>query len=568
MKLHSVFFNLLFAAVQVVSAQDLQYAQPLQDVYTLAGTYAELRPNHFHGGWDFRTHGQENKPVYAVAKGYVARVVISPTGYGKMAMINHPDGTTTIYGHLNGFVGRLDSAVKAEQYKQRRFEVVAEFRPDEFPVVPGQQFAISGNTGGSAGPHLHFEIRRTSDLLMLNPFLHNDIFGIVDTKKPTIYGVKIYGATEAGAVDGKAEKKYLCNAGKNTTLRHGQIIPAWGKITFAVKASDAMDGTYFNYGVRKLWLDAEGKNISEIHIDSFPFEQKRAVNSLIDFAQRAVSREYYVKFSKEPGNPLQQHVATVNNAVLCIDTEGKEYPVTIRVQDDFGNADTFSFVIKGKPMPLPAADTAVTKMLRQGQDNIFSNEHLLLHFSKDALYTDVPLHYSTDTTARNYLSPVHEFGTDLVPIHTEVDYAVKVEQDTLQNKRQYVLARVNKRNMVTGVVQKARYFNGYMAGTTNYLSRLAVFQDKDAPTIKPLNITKLKANPVLSFRIRDNLAGIKSYDGYIDGEWHPFEFDAKTARLHMDLRRTGIEKGTTHTVKIVVTDGCENTATHEVQIYY
>ena len=229
------FFLLFLVALSVACpamASNLVYELPLPEVNTLAGSFAELRPNHFHGGWDFRTGGKENLPVYAFADGFISHVVITPSGYGKMVMIDHPDGTTSIYGHLNGFVGELDSVVRKEQYRLRSYTVTLNFPPNRFPVKAGQQFAVSGNTGGSAGPHLHFETRRTSDGLMLNPYKHNDIFGIQDNVKPTIYGVKIYGVPGKGGVNGVAEKKYNTNAGKATTLRQGTTVRAWGKLTF------------------------------------------------------------------------------------------------------------------------------------------------------------------------------------------------------------------------------------------------------------------------------------------------------------------------------------------------
>lgn len=554
---------LVLSAFQAFS---IEHALPLPEVNTLAGSFAELRPNHFHGGWDFRTGGQENLPVYAFADGYVSYVAFSPGGYGKMVMINHPDGTTSLYGHLNGLLGDLAEYVKAEQYKQRSYSVMLDIPKGKFPVKAGQQFAISGNTGGSAGPHLHFETRRTADGLMLNPFIHNSLFGVVDNMRPTIYGVKIYGVPGSGLVNGVAEKKYSTNAGKATTLRQGSTVRAWGKLSFAIKASDKMNGTWFTYGIRKYRLFVDGQLVSQIHLSDFLFDDKRGINSLTDYKQRALSKEYFVKFSREPGNPLSVYSNMLNNAVVDVNEEGRNYTIAMEVEDDFGNTDRFQFIVRGEKRDIPEADKGYTQLLKQGKPNTFSRKSLLLNFPADALYTDLPLFFRQDTL-KNYYSAAYDFGTDFVPIHSKFDVSVKIDTDTLFDKQKYVLCRLNEHGKVTGTIP-ARYVRGFMVGETNYLSRMAVFADFKAPTIFTEHILKLRQFPVLKLKIADNLSGIESYNCYIDGKWVLFEHDGKTARIFCDLRTAGLEQFKKHTLRVEVNDYCGNQGVLETSIYF
>lgn len=565
MNFKSLLLSLILSSASFLCFAKLDVAKPLPEIKTLAGTYAELRPNHFHGGWDFRTDGQENLPVYSVADGYIARVVITPSGYGKMVMINHPGGITTVYGHLNGFMGKLDTVVRKAQYEQKKYDVTVEFKPSDFPVKKGQQFALSGNTGGSAGPHLHFETRRTSDGTMLNPVEYNSVFGVEDREAPKIYGVKIYGLSGRGEVNGVQQMKYITNAA-GATLRQGSTVNAWGEIAFCVKASDYMTGTSFHYGVRKLRLSVDGTVISEIHIQNFKFSDKRAVNSLVDFYQLMTTKEYFVKFSKDKGNPLPVYVKQVKNGILSLREEGRRYKVMIEVEDDFGNTNSLSFIVKATQRPFPAVDDDYTNWFKAGHTNTFSRKNMLLNLSKDALYTDVPIKYSEEPS-KKYFSSVYDFDAEYTPLHVPADISVRVERDSLSNKSQYVLAKLNNKNLVVGVYP-AKYVKGHMVGTTTQLGRFAVYKDDKAPTIGTEHILKLRQFPVMKLKIRDNLSGIDTYDGYIDGKWVLFEYDPKNSRILCDLRKAGLAEHRKHSLKVVVTDYCGNQGVLETSIFY
>ena len=542
----------------------MDVTKPLDDVNTLAGSYAELRPNHFHGGWDFRTGGQENLPIYSVADGYVARVIITPSGYGKMAMIEHPDGITTLYGHLNGFVGKLDSVVRAEQYRQHKYDVKLEFSPNEFPVKKGQQFAISGNTGGSAGPHLHFETRRTSDWLMLNPVEYNSVFGVVDNDAPKIMGLKVYAKPGSGWVVGGRESKYVCGSGGN--LRNGSTVNAWGEISFGVKAYDHMTGTWFKYGVRKYRLKIDNVLVSEISLQNFLFADKRAVNSLLDYEQLMKTREYFVKFSKDKANPLPVYALQKNEAVLNVNEPGRIYKIQIEVEDDFGHVTSLNFNVKGVEKEVKTDNEEFTHMFKCGQNNLISADDMFLNLPKECLYTDVRVNYKMEPSDK-YFSNIYDFGAEYTPLHVPADLSIKVIDDSLENKKNYVVARLNGKNLVTGVVP-SKYINGYMVASSFFLGKFAVYKDEKAPVVFAEHVLKLRQNPVIWLKIHDNLSGINTYNGYIDGKWVLFEYDPKTARILCDLRKTDIAKQQKHTLKVVVTDYCDNAAQFETSFFY
>ena len=146
-----------------LKGQEFKPIIPLNTKPLLAGTFAELRPNHFHGGIDLKTESREGLQVLAADKGYISRIKVSPYGYGKMLYITHPSGYVTTYGHLQKYAPEIEAFVKQKQYAQQTYDIDIILDEKQFPVAQGDWVALSGNTGGSQGPHLHFEVRDTSD---------------------------------------------------------------------------------------------------------------------------------------------------------------------------------------------------------------------------------------------------------------------------------------------------------------------------------------------------------------------------------------------------------------------
>jgi murein DD-endopeptidase MepM/ murein hydrolase activator NlpD len=163
---------------------------PLELKPAIVANLGELRPNHWHMGLDIRTNQKENQLVYAAAAGYIAKIRIESSGFGQCIWINHPNGLTTLYGHLNAFFPELAEYVKEQQYKQETWAIELDFPKEKFPVSKGQFIAYSGNTGGSQGPHLHFEIRDTKTDECINPLLF--AMPLQDKVPPSILKLAIY----------------------------------------------------------------------------------------------------------------------------------------------------------------------------------------------------------------------------------------------------------------------------------------------------------------------------------------------------------------------------------------
>lgn len=551
-------------ATQPTPLEEWQVTSPLGANTTLSGSYAELRRNHFHGGLDFRTPKGENSPIYATDGGFVSRITISASSYGKLAYITHPNGYTTLYAHLNGFAPKLDSIVKSKQYAKQHYEIDFKLAPGEYPVKKGEFFALSGNTGASGGPHLHFEIRTTDGQVIENPLKLNKHYHFVDNKKPRIFAVKLYGI-EGGSINGSREKRYnsVLVKGKGRKLQASNNIKAWGKVGFGVKANDYMTGTHFTHSPRRLKVYADGNVVSDITIDRYKYADTRALNSFIDFRHHARKGEFFMRSFKEKNNPLDIYNGTTG--ILDVNEE-RDYKMKYEVIDDFGNCDSILFTIKGTrlaPIPETPMDGEV---ISAGEGTFYDKGDFLFHFPANAIYSDIRPNYQKRPGGR-YLSSVHSIGNRETPLHTHCDVSIKVEKNSpAVNTSKLFIAKLNEKNLITGSIG-GTFNSGFMVGKTNSFGRFAVAEDKSAPVVAAVHTKKLRQYPVLVFRISDGLSGIASYDGYIDGEWVLFEHDAKTHTIRYRIDTDKFEKNKSHRFKLVVKDNCGNTATYSKTIF-
>ena len=201
-------FLFLFLSVVTFCNAQSPYPQnyfmsPLDITLVLSGSFAELRSNHFHSGLDIKTKGKVGFKTYASAEGYVSRIKISRYGYGKALYITHPNGYTTVYAHLQKFAPKIEAYVKKQQYKKETFELELFPKAEELKISSKEVIAYTGNTGGSGGPHLHFEIIDQQER-PINPMLFG--FDIKDTTKPVVHELYGYPLSEGSHINGETSR--------------------------------------------------------------------------------------------------------------------------------------------------------------------------------------------------------------------------------------------------------------------------------------------------------------------------------------------------------------------------
>src|SRR5690606_5170038 len=153
--MRNLFFLSVFLLMHLGVVAQPKYHWPVATAPQLVANFGELRSNHYHMGLDCRTERRENLRVLAVESGFVSRIKIESWGFGRSLYIDHPNGVTSVYAHLNDFNPEIEKWVTEQQYAQQSWAVDLYPDPALFPVKRGEFIAFSGNTGGSLGPHVH-----------------------------------------------------------------------------------------------------------------------------------------------------------------------------------------------------------------------------------------------------------------------------------------------------------------------------------------------------------------------------------------------------------------------------
>ncbi|WP_316800111.1 M23 family metallopeptidase [Pedobacter frigidisoli] len=522
----------------------------------LAGSFGEIRGNHFHSGIDFRTNQREGYPVYAVADGYISRLRVQNSGFGQALYINHPNGFTTVYGHLQRFSPKIATIVKNLEYEKKSFEI------DEFPdatLIPvrkGEIIAWSGNRGSSGGPHLHFEIRDTKTEETINP----QFFGILipDNIPPVIHGLYVY-RLNGKTFNEATPKQAIAITGAAGLYKASAPVSLTGEVGFGVVTTDRHNGMSGTNGVYSIQLELDGKMIYTSALERFAFEDSKAINSHIDYPTYLNTKRSIQKSFVDPGNPLKIYSGLINNGRISFN-DGATHQLRYIITDSKGNASTLSFTVTAGSAPAVTPIVPGGTIYSFGKENEFTGEGVKVVFPKGTLYSDLNFSYKKlPKPAGNAWSEIHLIHNRFTPLHVGFNLWIKADQLPENLRSKALIVNTN------GSSQGGYFEDGYIKATPKNFGNFYISTDTIAPRITPVNIAEGKSMAGLSkilFKISDNLSGIKSFNAYIDGQWALMEFDAKTATLwHSFDERTGAGK---HTLELAVSDLKDNVRRYSV----
>ncbi|MDY0199883.1 MAG: M23 family metallopeptidase [Tenuifilaceae bacterium] len=545
---------------------------PLSGELTLSGSFGELRTNSFHAGIDFRTDGKIGKKVHSSEKGFISRIRVGGYGFGKALYVNHPNGLTTVYAHLYKFSPKIEAFIKEYQYKNELFEVDVWLSANTFPVERGEVIALSGNTGGSGGPHLHFELRLTENQKPLNPSFSN--LPIIDNTLPVINGLWAYPLSNTSTVNGSKTFSQLNIREINGVYKLADTIYASGLIGFGIKAYDYINRNSLRCGIYSIAMSVNNKLHYSFAVDEFLYSETRYANSHMDFALRENEKKRVHKLFKDPNNRFSGYKTLVNNGRIDVKPDSI-YRMDVTVADASGNTKLLTFTIKGQnykndPLTdeLPKAQLNAPLWLFYN-DNNYESDWFSLYMPKNSLYQSITFTSNYDTTATGFNSPIITIHEKTTPIHKQYTLRIKANLIPEQHKNKALIATYNNKNEVEGV--GGTYINGAIETQTTSFGSFFVIIDSIGPVITPLNIgvgKNMQSQSQIQLLVTDSLSGIESITGYIDNNWALFEYDPKNNLIFYEFDESKIDKNKEHSLRIVAVDRKENRSQFLCKFYW
>jgi hypothetical protein len=553
----------LFCLPLVVFAQSpypLDYFRsPLEVPLILSGTFAELRTNHFHSGLDIRTQQREGLKVIAVADGYVSRIKISHFGYGKALYITHPNGYTSVYAHLQKFAPEIEEYVRKKQYEKESYEIELFPTVEELPISIADLVAYSGNTGGSQGPHLHFEIR-DKQARPINPMQIG--IEIKDTKRPFIMSAFAYPIGEDAHVNYEVERTKL----RITPVENGDYfaenVEAHGKIGIGIVAYDKLDFTNYKVGVAKIQSIYNGNRVFVADFKRFSFGETKHINRHIDYEYFKTDKSRIQKLFVEENNPLSIYqMKDGDGYITVLDSTSNVYKV--RITDYKGNETWLHIPISGKAVDsLKPRDTNWTETyLFAGQSTELKEGNISVSFPANTFYEDTFIDFKVSNDTLTLHKPI-------IPTQKTFSINFDVSHYSGDDKNKLYIASVSPYRNKLYYTSTRREGNILTARTKN-LGTYTLAIDTEKPVIKPYNFQDgkwLSKYRYLKLKISDKHSGIKNYRATVNGKWILMEYDYKKGTLVHDFNDIAITD-TKNILKIIVTDNVGNSSTFETTFY-
>ena len=494
------------------------FSDPLNTEKILNGNFGETRSAHFHSGIDFKTQFKEGLNVYSSAEGYISRISIKHGGFGKALYVNHPNGYTTVYAHLKNFSDKIENYIKKLQYDRQTFQIEHYPKKNALQILKKEKIGNSGNTGSSFGPHLHYEIRKTSNQKALNPQLFN--FNIKDSRKPTLSSVFIYKIDSLYQQSNPIKIK-VSKINDSTYL--SEKVFAKGKIGFGVSGYDRQDLANNRNGIYKYQTYYNDRKYIEFKFDSFFFEESIKIKTLIDYKYYIKNNERIIKLFIDQGNDLSIYSQNIDEGYLDVKNKFSEF--LIKLSDLKNNNLYIKIPIEFGDFTSPVSfdyDEELNKSIDNQLEHNFNFENSKIKIPRNTFLKDVNLKLSSSQDSLKILNPY-------IPVFKNISVEFKNISDSKGNYLAFK-DQNNNESFATSTINKNDFFNL----KTKSLGTYFIKKDTIPPKIRLQNfkdgdwITNKKN---IKIKILDDETGIKNYNVWINGKWMLFEYEYKKNEL-------------------------------------
>ena len=603
-----VLINLIFLEVKT---QEILFPVNPNNQNYLSGNLGELRGSHFHMGIDIKTFGRINEPIYAADDGFVERIFISGTGYGKAIYLKHNNGTKTVYAHLNKFNSELDKYSTNYQYSNKRFKVNL-FPGSRFFYKKGDLIGYSGNSGSSGGPHLHFELRDSLDNVY-DP-LRYGFKEIKDSRNPIINKISLKTLNIDSRINNGFGLKKI-DLSKSINQQKNYFIQAKGEIGISLLAYDKLDGFENKVGIKKIMLYVDDTLRIENEINLLSYAETKSVKRYIEYDIFQRNREQFVKLYQDDGNKLNFHQDRDDGVIRIGENETKKIKVV--VFDSFENSNSYTFYLKSNEVSKNTIEnfnlfkneyynidnTLVIRSKLKNRDNIEYEENGYLR-SIDYSFKDENFKYYLFDLRKNnpskiilddsyidlnFLDPV--FIGKKYKIE-ESDFSINFSKSSLFDTLYFEFLKDEsyrfknshpiKNNIVVTLKTKiandhnkthvyaindddisfvgGKWDENEISFSTNSLSNYKILKDTIKPEIQPITVNQ----NIISFKIDDKMSGINSYEANINDEWVLFEYDNKNKMIIS--KKKDSNKPFKGKFVLIVSDNAENKSIYNINI--
>lgn len=534
---------------------------PVSHPIRLSGTFGELRNNHFHAGLDIKSeNGSWGDPVFAIERGYISKVQVSPGGYGRALHIRHPSGITSIYAHLQSFTPDIESLVLQQQRDEKSFAIDMELPAEKFSVDRGQQIGKMGSTGYSFGPHLHFEIRNTATGINLNPQLFG--FDISDNVKPIIKKISIYHFDHELIEYGQTIQPLVPSQSIDTLE-----LDAW-RVGFGIESYDLFNSGRNKNGIysASVWVDQD--LVYQFRFDSISRLDAGYYNLHIDYKAHFHNAGQIHRCFRLPLDKLSISGLLENDGIVPL-FRNRSQKITLTVADIIGNEDTISFYVKRSERVSPVEHAPHQYLIHADRSDTIVTPYIEVIWPADALYQDLFCQFSSQPfPGKDIYSALYKIHHGEIPLKSPLTLKIRPYPvvDSLKNK--LVMVRLTK-NGNHAINCGGQWKGDWLVGNGNALGDYLIKADTQAPSIKVLRNTGTVEGRTLMFEIDDDLPGRNGlkYTTTLNNHWVLTEYDLKNKKLTCNLNRADWNAGSYH-FKLLVEDTVGNTSTYDYRFNF